>query len=836
MLESWLRRLARTIDANPRRIAIACLIAAVVAAAAVTRMPVTTDLLDVMPDQAPAIVAFTDFLRDFGILGGLVIVVETGSDSPDSLLAVVQNIGEQLSVSPLVESVDYNLLRSGFRLVAEHFPVYLDTGGIARLAARLTPEGVRDQIRKNREVLLSPLASPFDAEGVRRDPLNIRGLVRDALMSRLPAQGLDLSTGYYLDKSHRLALLMVRPRGSTRDMSFVRALHREVSRIATQAVALEDNPGDMRIGLAGGYARGAEAVSVIWNDMVFSFATSLLLIVLLLYYAFRPSIVVLCVFLVTLFAALAWTLLLAYVLYGTLNIVTSIVAAMLIGLFVDYMIQVYRRFEECYRLDGSPLRALERTLVGTGKAICSSALTTAVSFFSVVITSFRGMHQLGVVAGFGILFCLLATLVLMAALLSWLAKRRPTLLPAGRPVDLGAGWAARLVERNRRALITSFAVLLALGLAGAAQVRFDATLDSLGLRESAVQAEEEKIQRVLGRRGEPLFVVARASGEEQIALHFDALERQGERWRASGSVGSFSSAGMLLPPPYRQREILARLSVEGLAGTFTGPDLASLIGNETSRQGLVADASLDAYAAGIARALASREIVGLRELSRAQDARGSYYFNPDRRGIAAHLTSPGQGWDRATLSTLEADVRRLGPEFRLVGPAIFLDEIRATILWEAGIAVFLSFAANLLIVWCHFRSWQRVWLVMLPVTVGTILTVGTMGIVGLRFNFFNVAGIALIFGFGVDYGVYLVQAHIEEGSLAGSNAVRSVGGSIVLCAVTTLVSCGSLITTHYRGLASIGAVLCLGAVFCLASTILLLPALVATNGKAGNAS
>ena len=836
MVDTLLRWLARTIDAYPRRIATACLFAAVLAAAAVTRIPVTTDLLDVMPDQAPAIVAFTDFLRDFGILGGLVIVVETESDSPDALLAVVQTIGDQLSASPLVESVDYNLLRSGFRLVAEHFPVYLDAGGIARLAERLTPEGVRSQIRKNKDVLLSPLASPFDAEGVRRDPLNIRELVQDALTSRLPTQGLDLSTGYYLDRTHRLALLMVRPRGSTRDMSFVRTLHREVSWIATQAVALEGNPKEMRIGLAGGYARGAEAVSVIWQDMVVSFATSLLLIVLLLYFAFRPSMVVLCVFVVTLFAALAWTLLVAYVLYGTLNIVTSIVAAMLIGLFVDYMIQVYRRFEECHRLEASPLRALERTLVGTGKAVCSSALTTAVSFFSVVVTSFRGMHQLGVVAGFGILFCLLATLVLMAALLSWLVQARPTLLPAGRSVDLGAHWAAGLVERNRRALLTCFAVLLALGIAGAAQVRFDATVDSLGLRESAVQAEEEKIQRMVGRHGEPLFLVARASSEEQLSLYFDALERQGERWRASGGVGSFSSAGMLLPPPYRQREVLARLSAEGLAGRFTGPDLASLIGTETSRQGLVADTSLGAYAEGIARALASREVVGLRELSRAQDVRGSYYFNPDRRGIAAHLTSPGPNWDRATLSTLEADVRRLGVDFRLVGPAIFLDEIRATILWEAGIAVLLSFAANLLIVRLHFWSWRRVWLVMIPVTVGTILTVGTMGIVGLRFNFFNVAGIALIFGFGVDYGIYLVQAHLEEGSRVGSNAVRSVGGSIVLCAVTTLVSCGSLIITHYRGLASIGAVLCLGAMFCLASTILLLPALLTRKWKAGNAS
>ena len=87
----------------------------------------------------------------------------------------------------------------------------------------------------------------------------------------------------------------------------------------------------------------------------------------------------------------------------------------------------------------------------------------------------------------------------------------------------------------------------------------------------------------------------------------------------------------------------------------------------------------------------------------------------------------------------------------------------------------------------------------------------------------------------MDYGIYLMQAHIEEGSAAGSTAVRSVGGSIALCAITTIVSCGSLITTHYRGLASIGVVLCFGAVFCLAATLLLLPTLVASSRVASRA-
>ena len=85
--------------------------------------------------------------------------------------------------------------------------------------------------------------------------------------------------------------------------------------------------------------------------MLLSFGVSLVLVVFLLCAAFRPSIIVIGVFVATLFAALAWTLWLAYLLYGTLNIVTSIVAAMLVGLFVDYNIHVYQRFWESYRAE-----------------------------------------------------------------------------------------------------------------------------------------------------------------------------------------------------------------------------------------------------------------------------------------------------------------------------------------------------------------------------------------------------------------------------------------------------------------------------------------------------
>ena len=838
MPDSFLRGLARWIDAHHRRVALTCLLATGLATGLVVRIPVSADLLDVMPENTPSIVAFTDFLRDFGILNGLVVVVESAEPSADALVIAVQDLGERLSASPYVAAVDYNLLQSGSRFVAERFPLYLGEDAVARLAARLSAEGVRAQMRKNREALLSPLASPLDGDLISRDPLNIRELVQASLLARLPATSLDLSTGYYLDRSHRLAVLTVRPRGSARDITFVRGLQREVSRIVARTVSLAPASVGLRVGLAGGYARAAEALTVIWRDMVVSFSVSLVLVLLVLYLAFRPSAIVMAIFVVTLVASLAWTLLLAYLLYGTLNIVTSIVATMLIGLFVDYIIHTFRRYQDFYRQDGDATRAMERTLAGTGKAILSGALTTSLAFFSVVVTSFRGLHELGVVAGFGILFCLLTTLVLLASLLAWLARSRPAQLLTGRPIDLGETWAARLVEQRGKALVVGFLLLLVLSLAASARVGFDASLESVGLRESDVQATEERIAQALGKQGEPLFVVARAATDERLPGDFDALEAQAERWRRTGVVGSVSSLGMLLPPPSAQRETLARLSAAGLGRGLDGGHLAEVLRVEMDRLGLVPDASLDAYANGIARVLASRDVIGPREYAQARDPRAAYYYNPAAKALAAHLTPPGPRWTREALSGLAEDVRRLGADFRLVGPVIFLGEIRSAIIWEAGLAVVLSFAANLVILRIHFAAWRRVWLVMLPVAVGTILTVGAMGVLRLPFNFFNVAGIALIFGFGVDYGIYIMQAYVEGVRAAGTGpqAVRAVGGSIVLCAATTLVSCGSLVTSHYRGLASIGAVLCLGALFCLCAALLLLPACLAPRTAPGGAS
>ena len=507
--------------------------------------------------------------------------------------------------------------------------------------------------------------------------------------------------------------------------------------------------------------------------------------------AYRPPAAVLCAFVLTLFAALSWTLLFAYLLYGGLNIVTSIVAAMLIGLYVDYMILMYHRFNREIRGGRSPLQALETTFSETGKALISSSATSCVAFFSVVVTSFRGLHELGVVAGFGILFCLLSTFLVMGSLLSWLAKASPARIEAGRSGGVPTGWAERLVEGRSGTVVAVFSIFLFLSILGSARTRFDAGIEAIGPVDSKVEQVQRVIEEKFGRKGEPLFLVARADGDRRLAADFDALDLQGERWRRAGMVETFSSPATLVPPPRFQKESRRLLSDAGLPGRYDDAGLERAIRREMEAQGMVPGDGLAAYAAGIVHALAGDGVVDLSGFARSGDPRAAYFFNGSRNAIAAHLSPPGGRWGQGALAAMKEDVRALGPDFALTGPSLIFEEIRSSIVRESTLATFIAFAANWIIVWLHFRRLRDTALVMLPVTAGSLLTVGAMGAIGIPFNFFNVAGIALIFGFGVDYGIYYMQSRRESPAGGAAEALRRTGGGIALCALTTLASCGS---------------------------------------------
>jgi predicted RND superfamily exporter protein len=110
----------------------------------------------------------------------------------------------------------------------------------------------------------------------------------------------------------------------------------------------------------------------------------------------------------------------------------------------------------------------------------------------------------------------------------------------------------------------------------------------------------------------------------------------------------------------------------------------------------------------------------------------------------------------------------------------------------------------------------------------------------VRLNFLNFVALPITFGIGVDYAVNVMQRFRENGKDMVS-ALRTTGGAVVLCSLTTMLGYFALVSSHNQAIRSMGTVAVVGEVSCLLAAVLVLPAfwlLVSSNGNgsAGAAS
>ena len=80
--------------------------------------------------------------------------------------------------------------------------------------------------------------------------------------------------------------------------------------------------------------------------------------------------------------SLAWTFGMTYLFIGSLNMITVGLFAILFGLGIDFGIHIFARYREARRRGTDVEHALTETVVHTGSALTTTAVTTAIAFYS----------------------------------------------------------------------------------------------------------------------------------------------------------------------------------------------------------------------------------------------------------------------------------------------------------------------------------------------------------------------------------------------------------------------------------------------------------------------
>ena len=521
-----------------------------------------SDLIDPKADFQKRWLRYTD---RFGSTPDALLVAE--AKDPKNIPTVLDAIGKALEKEPdLFSNVQWKtdtsglrakglqflppaVLEEGLRRLDEFEPVlegHWDKAGLAPTVRNLSTR-LEDSLRRQDPLAMRSVlsrAGTFVASltGFARDPHSFQNPWPEVI----PASAAGSFAGkdapqYQLSDDGTMGFLLVNTDSTGEDFS---GGSKSIARLREITAAANRKYKDVHIGLTGIPILEADEMQRSQQDMGLASILSsviVLAIMLLGFGGFRHPLISM----LMLGVGVCWSLLFATVAVGHLNILSMSFASILIGLGVDYAIHYLEHYLELRHAGVALIPALSRTAGSVGSGILTCAMATAMSFFCAALTSFQGVKELGIIAGGGVLLCVVAAFISLPPLVV-LADRNvePGRLP--RPFS---GKALRgLIARFPWLMgLTSAAIVIVGGCFGfrwngsgpESRVIYDSNLLNMQVQE----VESVKLQqRVFDRsKGSLLYGVSMASSPAA------ARERR-DQFLALPAVGRVVELGSAMPP------------------------------------------------------------------------------------------------------------------------------------------------------------------------------------------------------------------------------------------------------------------------------------------------
>ncbi|UCE85822.1 MAG: MMPL family transporter [Deltaproteobacteria bacterium] len=635
-------------------------------------------------------------------------------------------------------------------------------------------------------------------------------------------------------------------------------------REAAQALGYDAASG-VQVRITGNPALNYEEMLGLAQDIVVAGVFCFLLVGYVLYRALRSLRLVIAA-LATLLVGLVWTAAFATAAVGQLNLVSIAFAVLFIGLGVDFAIHLGMHYVALRRDGFDHAAALQDAARHVGSSLVLCAITTAIGFYVFVPTDYRGVAELGLISGTGMVIILAQTLTFFVALISsWLPYVDAP--DARESLRFDARWFAAFTGRPRAvraaALVLGLAAIFTLQWA-----RFDPNVvrmrdpstesvqafnDLLAQNDQTspwfanVVAPDLRTAERLSRRLSNLDVVGRVITLEDFVPEHQELKREIltdlamilEAPRPTASATGRPSVEERLDAlrelrDFLSRSALSRGSSELAASIRSFRDRLDGFLDTVEREGGAEQALANLERSVLAplskqlrrlRAALDPEIVELEDLPR----------DLTTRMVAVDGRARLQVFPRENLNEGQALERFVDAVYgvapQATGLAVNLVEFGHATVASLKQALVSAVTLIAILLWLLWRRVDRMLLVLAPLLLGAVLTGASMVALGVSFNFTNVIVIPLILGMGVDSGIHMVQrasrAAFDPRLLLGTTTARAVFFS----SLTTIVSFGSLALSSHPGMSSLGVMLTVGMLFILLSNLVVLPALLPANRR-----
>ncbi|RMF65197.1 MAG: hypothetical protein D6743_08275 [Calditrichaeota bacterium] len=760
---------------------------AVIGAHYTTKLALQTDLTALLPDSFESVKAYNEIKKKVGGIGELRLVIE--SEDFDAAVRLANDLAPALRKSPYVKYVDHKNAVDFYEKNALLFlrPEELDT-----LYARIDRKIAREKQKLN-----PLLVEDLFGDTTEEEPEESFDQMIERYQELIPKP-------YYTNPDSSVLVMKVIPSGSNADLSFIRKMFADVKRIVNEIHPTNYAP-DIKIYYGGNFKNRLDEYEVIKKDIFGTAAYGLGGVFLLIVLYFRRILGALLIS-ITLLFSLAWTFGLTYWVLGNLNTITGFLFVILFGLGIDYGIHAFARYVESREAGLSMDLAIEKMACTTGKALMTTALTTSLAFFSLMIMDFRGFSDLGFIAGVGILFALIAMVIVLPAFVILLDRIH--LLKIEPKPNKTLQFRRREFKYSRPILLASLLLTL-LAVYGVSRVQFEYDFTELRAITPERKIVSEKTRGVFKLSESPAVVLT--SSDEEIDAVMEAVREKMRSDTLSPTIDAVRSIRSLVPPDQDVR--LARIRrirelVADAEDVLTGKDKQRL---EEFKKYLQVDRpyTWDEFPEKDKRQFITRD----GEIGKFVFIYPSVPLRDGRNAIAFRN-------DVGTIRT------RDGRVFHASSSNIILADMLIVLSREGRIAIGLTFLVVFLVVLVDLRSLKGALMVLSPLIIGLLWMGGAMYLSGMKLNFFNIVVIPSVIGIGVDNGVHIFHRYREEGPGSLYHVLKNTGLAILVTNLTTLVGYSGLIVARHPGLNSIGKLAIIGLSATFIAAVVVLPALL----------
>jgi len=720
-----------------------------------TRTRVVADLGAFLPPSAsPAQQLLLEQMRS-GVASRLLLVALGGADA-ERLAQASHSMAAKLRASGLFASVQ-NGGEEGLRADREAFMNYRyvlsPAGGGERFDAAALRASLESALAELATQSAGPLRStlPHDPTGEMR-----------RILERLPATSPARRGGVWFTGDGTRALLVAETvAGGFDAVAQEQAIH---------AVARSvEHPFNMEITGPGVFAAASRA-AIERDAWLLSLASGTLVLLLLLRIYRRPGVVALCF--VPVVSGLAVGTAAVSLAFGNVHAITLGFGATLIGEAVDYPSYA------C--LNAGPGESVRRALERIWPTLRLAVLTTVLGGLTMLLSSFAGLAQLGLLSMTGVLVAGLVTRDVVPTL----AGARPVTDRAfAVPAPLER---ATLGTRRLAPLVWLLAAGAAALLISQRSELWEDDLAAMNPVPERLKAADRELRRELGAPDVRYLILVQAPDREAALQGAEALEGKLDELVRRQVIRGYDLATRYVPSLAEQKRRLAAL-----------PEAATLRTNlEKALDGLP-------FQRGVFEPFL-RDV----EQSRNRGPLGESDLRGTVLGIKLQtlVVPAGSGW--AVLVPLYgvADAQQLGSEVPVLDLKAESERLLAGYRLETLRLTALGMGAIVLVLAFGLRNARAVLQVVLPVALALLITAAVLHLAGQRLTVFHLIAMLLVMGIGLNYSLFFDRP--EQNALLRR---RMLFALFVTCA-TTLLAFATLAFSSNPVLHAIGLTVSVGAV------------------------